>query len=495
MQRLFSEKTGPRYNLRMKVWEYGLLLLILAVGLALRWTGLDWDGYHHYHPDERYITWVATTIEWPNDLAVALSPTRSTFNPFYWSPEAESRGIAVLQDQPRNFAYGHVPLYAGVAATRLMEWSRPFLLTIFPSDWLLTRDVVNGIEAVEFRHLTAVSRALTGLIDVGTIWLIFLLGRRLYDTAVGLLAAFFLAVNVMHIQLSHFFISDPYMTFFVVAAIYLLVAGLTKGREQSGGRWHVWAAAVCVGLAIGSKFAAVLLILPLLLVVWLLWQERFVWGAITAVFITFLAFFITNPFAILDLNCELLTPPVQLGPIAIPEINWRSCYLDNIILQGNMVRGNLVAPFTYQYDGTIPYLYYIEMQLKAGMGPLLGLAAFIGFAWVIFLAIRTTWQIIQQRDWYALRITHYALISVLPLAFLIPYFLSTGNFFVKFMRYLQPMTPFLMIYAAALLWQIRQRQVRGVVVGLVGGLTAVYALAFITIYQQEHPWTAASKWV
>lgn len=479
----------------MKYWHGGLLILILAVGLALRWTGLDWDGYHHYHPDERYITWVATTIEWPNDWSVALQPAESTFNPFYWPPEAESEGIAVLQDQPRNFAYGHVPLYGGVVATRLVERLSPLLLTILPSDWLLARDVANGIEAVEFRHLTVVSRALTGLIDVGTILLVFLLGKRLYETAVGLIAAAFLAVNVMHIQLAHFFISDPYMTFFVVAAIYLLVVALGQRGSVAGGRWLVWGAAACVGLAVGSKFAAVLLLLPLTLVVWFLWQEQFIRGMITAVFITFLTFFITNPFAILDLNCELLTPPVQLGSFIIPEINWRSCYLDNIILQGNMVRGNLVAPFTYQYDGTLPYLYYIEMQLKVGMGPLLGLAAFVGFAWVVLLALRTAWQILQQRDWYARHIAHNAKLHLIPLAFLLPFFLSTGNFFVKFMRYLQPMTPFLMIYGAALLWQIRQKQVRSAVVGAVVGLTAVYAFAFTTIYQQEHPWTAASKWV
>ena len=32
-----------------------------------------------------------------------------------------------------------------------------------------------------------------------------------------------MAVNVMHIQLSHFFTFDPYMTFFVVTAVYFMV--------------------------------------------------------------------------------------------------------------------------------------------------------------------------------------------------------------------------------------------------------------------------------
>ena len=73
------------------------------------------------------------------------------------------------------------------------------------TSWLLTQDILNARGMVEFRHLTAVSRALTALFDVATVWLVFLLGRRVYDEKVGLLAAAFLALNVMHIQLAHFF--------------------------------------------------------------------------------------------------------------------------------------------------------------------------------------------------------------------------------------------------------------------------------------------------
>ena len=94
--------------------KYWLLLgLILVIAAALRLTGIDWDAYNHYNPDERYITWVATTIEAPADWSTALEPTASSFNPFYWPEDAESEGIEVLQGEPRSFAYGHLPLYLG----------------------------------------------------------------------------------------------------------------------------------------------------------------------------------------------------------------------------------------------------------------------------------------------------------------------------------------------------------------------------------------------
>ena len=144
--------------LGMNRWiERGLVAAILLAAAVFRLTGIDWDGYHHYHPDERYISWVATTVEWPDSLNTALSPSQSSFNPYYWPPNAASKGIEVEQDQPRDFAYGHLPLYLGVAATRLMEWMGG-LKAVLPSGWLLTRDVLNGAGRVEFGHLTAVSR-------------------------------------------------------------------------------------------------------------------------------------------------------------------------------------------------------------------------------------------------------------------------------------------------------------------------------------------------
>ena len=210
--------------LEKKRWIEGLILVfILLIAAGLRWTGLDWDDYNHHHPDERYISWVATTIEWPSDWATAFDPVQSSFNPYYWPADGESEGIGVLHDEPRKFAYGHFPLYLGVAATRLLEWAAPTLRPFFPDSWLLTSDLLNGRSLIEYRHLTAVSRALTGLFDLGTLIFVYLLGRRLFDGKIALLAAAFLAVNVMHIQLAHFFAVDPYLTFFVVGAIYFMV--------------------------------------------------------------------------------------------------------------------------------------------------------------------------------------------------------------------------------------------------------------------------------
>lgn len=481
-----------------------LLLLVLLATAVLRWSGLGWDSYLHYHPDERYISWVATTIEWPYSLATAFDPHTSSFNPYYWPADGASEGIVVPQDEPRDFAYGHVPLYLGVAATRLMEAARPLLSRVLPDSWAFTREVLNTADQIEFRHVTAVSRWLTGLFDVGTVLLVYLLGKQLFSRDVGLLAAAFLAVNVMHIQLAHFFISDPYQTFFGVAALLCLVTAVNRVRAGGNGRWLLGLAAASVGLAVGSKFSAILLLLPLGLAVWALWPGA--WGRwlLALVGITAVTFFLTNPFAVLDFSCEVITPRLRLGPLTMSAIDWRSCYLENITTQSDMVRGDLDAAFTRQYSGTLPFLYPVEMQLRWGMGPLLGLLAFAGFGWALWQVTpplagwsRRLW--ISSVDelaarWAELRQMVQKRPLLLIFVWVVPFFVTTASFFVKFMRYLQPLTPFLMIFAAALVWRQRPWRRWGVAAATLL-LTGLYAWRFVAMYQQPHPWLTASQWI
>ena len=92
----------------------------------------------------------------------------------------------------------------------------------------------------------------------------------------------------------------------------------------------------------------------------------------------------------------------------------------------------------------------------------------------------------------------------LLLLFVVPFFLITGSFDVKFLRYLLPITPFLLIYGSGMLiagldW-IRERRINLVpwaLAGIGGGvvLTALYAFSYLTIYSSPHPAVRASAWL
>ena len=56
---------------RVLVLEW--LALILVLGAVLRFTGLDWDQGQHLHPDERFLTMVENSLQWPESLGQYLS--------------------------------------------------------------------------------------------------------------------------------------------------------------------------------------------------------------------------------------------------------------------------------------------------------------------------------------------------------------------------------------------------------------------------------------
>jgi hypothetical protein len=156
-----------------------------------------------------------------------------------------------------------------------------------------------------------------------------------------------------------------------------------------------------------------------------------------------------------------------------------------------MVGGSGDVPFTRQYAGTRPYLYPLEMQLKWGMGWPLGLLALAGLGWLVWGLLKR----LESRDWRVETGDPQSLLSsLLLLTWVVPFFLITGGFYVKFMRYMQPLTPFLMVLAAAMVWRLGRRW-RWVVAGGVWVSTAVYALAFSAIYRVPHPWITASEWI
>ena len=74
------------------------LLGIMLLAALLRFTGQNWDQGQNLHPDERFITMVATWIQWPSSLGEYFNTAINPLSP-YNNP-----------DYP-TFIYGTFPLY------------------------------------------------------------------------------------------------------------------------------------------------------------------------------------------------------------------------------------------------------------------------------------------------------------------------------------------------------------------------------------------------
>ena len=437
-----------------------VLLLVLVVGGWLRFTSLDWDGLKHTHPDESYINWVQTTIEWTGGPAIWLDPERSSLNPFFWPATKNTFGIQIPVGEPRRFAYGHFPLYLTVLVAKGMA----LLGTAVPGIGVLLK--TSG--RIEYDYMTLVGRAIAAAADTTTMLFVYYLGRRMGGVVAGLLAAAVAALAVQHIQQAHFGTFDAVVTACVAAGLLSLARYVAKVNAINS----ILAGSV-IGLAVGSKISAVILMLPAFAaVVWSCVGLRRGRGAasqavghgVLLVCAALVAFTLTNPFSILE---------------------W-SAFFEDIARQGAMVRGLMDWPFVAQYRRTVPYAYQIWQQGRWMLGWPLTLASYGGAAWCLWV-----WLLRLRRREYSVRTGQYAVLF----AWVLPYFVITGAFVVKFPRYMLPVLPVLFVFAGVAMSAALRRWPRAgqALVALVLLPTGAYALAFVHIYSVPHPWVIASE--
>jgi 4-amino-4-deoxy-L-arabinose transferase-like glycosyltransferase len=411
-----------------------LLLCILAAAAALRWYGLAWDAGYLFHPDERQILLIASNLSLPNDAFDLLSPS-SPLNPHF-------------------FAYGSLPIYL----LRALEPLAP------PSN------IAGPWANDSLARWIIFARAVSGMFDLGTIVLTFLLGRRLYDARVGLVASACIAVTVLHIQLSHFYAVDTLLSFFVVATLYATL----RYAEHPSRKWNI-ICGLTLGLALATKVSALPLVFPIAFACYhargraargvggqpLKWALE-VWRDIRRPFlqicaIALVVFILTQPYALID---------------------WFEFGRD-VIREALVARGWLDYPYTRQYANSLPYIYQIVQGAIWGMGLPLGILAWGGAA----LFVYRFWR---RRGWREAFVLSWSLL----------YFIFIGAQYVKYPRYLLPLFPLLFIMAAQAFLTLRlPRGIPVTLLGFVLGASTLYSIAFVSIYGREHPWLTASRWI
>ena len=402
---------------------------LIALALSLRWYGLDWGNYH---PDEWPIRSFASDLGMPGSVSEFFS-TESPLNPGW-------------------FNYGTLPLI--------------LLATI---GWI--GDQLRELAGfIPYREV--LWRGATGLADAITVILVAHIGRELYGRTVGFLAAALYALAVLPIQLSHYYAVDPLMTALLMGSLLASIRFLRSHSPRTG-----YVAAALLGLAISTKATAIVFALPVVFA-WLvyLWVPIRNNGSandvrvalrrtILAALIAFAAFAVAQPYALIDF----------------------STYVNDVLTQANMARGQLELPFTIQYENTTPWLYHLRNLVIWGLGIPLGVAALAG---TIFIA------------WRAAR--HRTIVEILFVAGLLIPFLWLGGQQVKFMRYMLPLYPLLCIAAAlavlsAMAWMARFGR-KGTwagasLAGIVIIPTAFYAIAFTTVFGGTHTVDRMSSWI
>lgn len=421
------------------------LALVWLVALSIRLYGINWDHGQDLHPDELFVGKIVIVdrirFAWPPDIVNLRDPAVSTLN---------SRSADPANGQPREFAYGSLPLY----------------VTDF-AGFLLGK--VTGVNWNAPERIFLVGRCLSAVFDSLTVLVVAAIGTRLGGGRAGLLAAVLAALAPMMVQLSHFFTTDSWLAFFVALCLWQCVIAL-----QQGGAWPLAFAGIAAGLALATKGSVFTLFAVVALAVVLQavpdWHagERsraarkvLLRGGLAAAG-ALAAFAVFEPYA-----------------IPAPDI-----YLQSLRTQANIVRGTFDVPFTRVFVSE-GLLYPLKQYLMWGVGPVAGILSLAG---VLILA-RMAWK---DRTGPAMPL----------LAWLVGYSLIVTLSEARFLRYLAPIVPVLAVaggLALDALWSWLSRTFgrkagAAVSAALLTGV-ALWTIAFMSVYAGEHPRLAASRWM
>ena len=408
------------------------------MGAGLRLYGILWDQGFNLHPDERAIILFSLPLHFPSTLQSFLSPA-SPLNPHF-------------------FAYGSFPLYLLKATATIIS-----LVIHIP---------------IGYGNIAIIGRMLSTLADIGTLILVFLLGRKIASDKVGLLAACCYAFATFSIQVSHFYAVDTLLTFFITSTLYALLyfyenptikkalligflLGISLATKDS---------ALALLAAIGSALIADLTLL-------ISHENRkqkikkmlinFIVFGLLICFTSIITFFIFEPYALLDF----------------------SSFWFQTMQQAQMTHSAFTFPYTLQYVGKVPYVYELENIFLWGLGPAITTFSGIGLALFLYTIYRKS----KKQKW-----AHETILLI----FFLSYFIVVGKFAIGFMRYMLPVYPLLALFAgigiSSLLHIFNKIKNIWLTIGIalyIGILITYWPLSFIHIYSKPNTRVQATTWI
>ncbi|HEY5194587.1 MAG TPA: glycosyltransferase family 39 protein [Solirubrobacteraceae bacterium] len=147
-----------------------------------------------------------------------------------------------------------------------------------------------------------VARVTVALLGTAAVWMLYLLGARLFDRRVGLLAAAIEAVAFLPVSYGHFALNDAVTLLPLTLSLFGSAGVMRRGRRRDYAL-----AGIGLGLACASKYTAGIAIVPLAVATAVHYLDsppgtgpRVVLGLVLAGICALASFLLANPYALLD---------------------------------------------------------------------------------------------------------------------------------------------------------------------------------------------------
>ena len=421
-----------------------ILCLILGVAFSVRIIGIGWYLPYTYYHDEYHTVGRGLNLITPDGAKL------------FFSPQAmEDDGVLrifLLQRAKKGYfsphSFSYPPLYVYIQA-------------FFYKIYFLFGSLIgsfNSLKDVTLGGIFLIGRFVSLLFGMGTVLLVYLVGKRIYSRKVGLLSSLFLSFTFLHILYSKIIKPDIAMSFFIVLSFLFVYFIYEKGRLRD-----YILASIFMGFSVATKYGGIVLIVPLFLAHLFngLEKKRKLISIFFDKRIFFLIFFAGLGFLI---AC----------PYALPKFSG---------LLGT-IKGTLdwLAPLKgSRYMGG--WSFYLTVSLNRGMGLFLELFSLAGIIYGIICH--------RKKD-------------ILLLSFPLVFFLLVGGFSHRTDRYILYIIPFLVIFAAMFVGAITSRMfslrkkkslIAFAVIGIILVFPVIRVTRYLHLLTQKGTLFQAKEWI
>lgn len=329
-----------------------ILISLFLLGLFLRMLGTH-PGYILFHPDEQSIAGAAERMVISRDFI----------------PVDHSYGALL----PLLYALGDVAIFIPVTC---VPWAAHTLISHERFHCIAKLQGYNPIDT-SINYFLYWSRYETAFISACTIIAVYALGKKLFSKEIGLLAAFFTAVNYRHVVSSTLALADApaalFAVFSIVSSIDMIRTPSVKNYAKAG---------FFLALAFSVKYFIYVLPTFLLCHVMALYQTRMDTiprikklflspGLLVAAIVCVGTFIAINPYAVLDYNGLVF------------QMNY------------NAVRYGMASPLARSYDffwlgNSWRALLPLQYLYRYGIGEIMSVFVVIGFLYGIMKYTKQT---------------------------------------------------------------------------------------------------------
>lgn len=214
--------------------EKKYLFLILLLGIFLRIVGIKWSLPNEYH----VVTYNCDEYTALTSLQ-GINPAKWDFNP-------------VSEKHPYALSEGTFNLYTYGALLKILSYAK--VITLTTDKEFYYRNIG------EWAKIFLVGRLLSVFYGILTVWVIYVLAKKMFGKKTGFLSALFVAIMPAHVVHSRYIIMNVPGVFWIVLAFIFMKNILDSGRTKD----YVLAG-VCTGLAFATRYSAAPLFLVLIL--------------------------------------------------------------------------------------------------------------------------------------------------------------------------------------------------------------------------------------